>query len=794
MKSGVSGHDASGEDLRFGEFRLDLRQSALFRGDTEVKLRPKAFDALKHFAANPGRLIAKSELLATLWPGMTAVSEDSLAHCIMEVRRALGDSQQSLLKTVTGRGYIFAFPEAAASPVPPPAKERSDWKPYAWAALAVLTLAISYAAWRQWTSSAALALIPIIENLSAQGDYVRAFDLSEQVLAAKPGEPRIQRLLNSYSDDLSVKTDPPGAAVSLHIFGESQERSLGSTPLERVRIPRGSHVLRIRKAGFATWERSITSSVERSLPSNEKPWDLRVEWKLIPESEALPGMVLVPATKHYPMRMLRAAAKLPVSLAAYHIDRREVSNRDFQDFVNSGAFQKASEGKDKSGLPGPRNWNGGKPPDERLDHPVTGVNWREAKAYCQWRGKDLPTLYQWQAAARPRYYTPYGSIYPWGIFQASEVALRANLQSQGTWPAASQPFGMSHVGAMDMAGNVREWLLNEWAPGRAIGGGSWRDDVYQFLVQGSAEETRVADDLGFRCALGEDREGAARIEYAEAPKMPSPPTEKKFQEIAAQYSYEARSTKSEVVRVREGPTWRREEIRFGAANGELTYGYLYLPKNAQPPYQTIQLLGGTGFFLGLPLTESVEGRQTKLEPFISAGRALFVVALQGFQGRPPVGEIARLSSGSQRHRELLRDWLEDLRRGIDYLETRPDIDAKRIVFWNNSTTEVGVMTAALEPRYAAAIYCGAGFEPNSLRLADDINPGIFAPFIRAPKLLLHGKYDEQNPVPTMGRPVYDAMRGDKKWILFDGGHIAPPEVSVPAILPWLDEKLGKVRR
>jgi hypothetical protein len=75
-----------------------------------------------------------------------------------------------------------------------------------------------------------------------------------------------------------------------------------------------------------------------------------------------------------------------------------------------------------------------------------------------------------------------------------------------------------------------------------------------------------------------------------------------------------------------------------------------------------------------------------------------------------------------------------------------------------------------------------------------MNPGVFAPFVRAPKLLLHGKYDEQNPVRTMGRPMFDVMQGDKKWILFDGGHIAPPEVSVPAILPWLDEKLGKVAR
>ncbi len=807
MKSGISG----GEELRFGEFRLDLRQSLLFRGDEEVKLRPKAFDALKLFATNQGRLVTKTEMLEALWPGMTAVSEDSLAHCVMEVRRALGDTKQTLLKTVTGRGYVFLVADTVADTVADRVPEtvaedvaaggasetrsprKWEWQPLAWTGLALGLAGALWAGWTQWDLRQRLALVPEVERLSTNGEYAKAFDLAQRVLSAKPDEPRLQRLINEFSDDLTVRTEPAGAEVSLHVFGEGQERKLGLTPLERVRIPRGDHVLRIRNAGYAPLERSLTSSVERSRPILATPWDLVVDWRLIPEREIAAEMVQVREAKRDTTRALRAIAENTSRIPPFRIDRYEVSNADFAEFVNSGEFRKQSEGKDRSGLPGPRHWSGGKPDEELLKHPVTGVDWREARSYCRWRGKDLPTLYQWQAAARPTYYTPFGTIYPWGLFQASEVARRANLQGRGTWPVGSEAFGMSYVGAYDMAGNVREWLLNEWAPGRAIGGGSWRDDVYQFLMQGSAEETRTADDLGFRCAVGEDKTGAGRIAFAEAPAIPRAPDEGRFREIAARYEYPASDLEGKVVAVKEGPTWRREEVRFRAANGEMTYGYLYLPKNAQPPYQAIELLGGTGYFLGLSLTESVEGRQTKMEPFITAGRALFLVGLQGFKDRAPVGEISRTPMGTQRYRDLLRDWTQDLRRGMDYLASRKDIDPKRVVFWNNSTTDVGLVAAALEKRFAAVVICGAGFEENALRLAEDANPAAFAPWIKAPKLLLHGKYDELNPIDTIGRPVFDTLRGEKKWVVYNGGHVAPAEVAVPVVLPWLDEKLGPVK-
>jgi predicted ATPase/DNA-binding winged helix-turn-helix (wHTH) protein len=91
----------------FGKFTLDLGRGAVLTGDEEIKLRPKVYEALKYLVENPGRLIGKQELIQAVWPD-SFVTDDSLVQCTVELRRALGDREQQLLKTVPRRGYLFA--------------------------------------------------------------------------------------------------------------------------------------------------------------------------------------------------------------------------------------------------------------------------------------------------------------------------------------------------------------------------------------------------------------------------------------------------------------------------------------------------------------------------------------------------------------------------------------------------------------------------------------------------------------------------------------------------------------
>jgi TolB-like protein len=96
-------------DLAFEGFILDLSCGCLRRDEAEIGLRPKSFELLRTLAQNAGRLLGKEELLSAVWPNVT-VTEEALTHCISEVRRALNDQDQKIIKTVPKRGYLFACP------------------------------------------------------------------------------------------------------------------------------------------------------------------------------------------------------------------------------------------------------------------------------------------------------------------------------------------------------------------------------------------------------------------------------------------------------------------------------------------------------------------------------------------------------------------------------------------------------------------------------------------------------------------------------------------------------------
>jgi predicted ATPase/DNA-binding winged helix-turn-helix (wHTH) protein len=93
---------------QFGEFTLDIASECLFKAGAEIKLRPKVYETLKYLVEHPGRLVGKNELMQAVWPD-SFVTDDSLVQCALELRRALNDSSQQLLKTVSRRGYMFTI-------------------------------------------------------------------------------------------------------------------------------------------------------------------------------------------------------------------------------------------------------------------------------------------------------------------------------------------------------------------------------------------------------------------------------------------------------------------------------------------------------------------------------------------------------------------------------------------------------------------------------------------------------------------------------------------------------------
>jgi len=196
-----------------------------------------------------------------------------------------------------------------------------------------------------------------------------------------------------------------------------------------------------------------------------------------------------------------------VYLDEFYIDKFEVTNRQYSLCVNAG----------KCSLPENKDYYNYK---NYENHPVVYVDWEQAKTYCNWAERDLPTEAQWEKAARGT----DKRIYPWGNEEPTE-----NLTNyfytlpQSPMKVGSFPDGKSPYGVMDMAGNVWEWV-NDWYgdnyysetknyvknPQGPIGGESHvsRGGAFQnppWIIRTTTRMQYFLDpdfrDLGFRCAL-----------------------------------------------------------------------------------------------------------------------------------------------------------------------------------------------------------------------------------------------------------------------------------------------------
>jgi ribose/xylose/arabinose/galactoside ABC-type transport system permease subunit/formylglycine-generating enzyme required for sulfatase activity len=194
-----------------------------------------------------------------------------------------------------------------------------------------------------------------------------------------------------------------------------------------------------------------------------------------------------------------------VDLPAFEIDKFEVTNADFAQFVEATGYQTDAEKEERT-----RSWRDAA--EGKDNHPVVFVSWNDAVAYCEWAGKRLPTEAEWEKAARGT----DERVYPWGNEWDACKANAKDTGLRGTAAVGSFGAGASPYGVEDMAGNVWEWTADwyEAYPGssyesdyfgqrfRVLRGGAWFEtaDFVRATVRNANSETAANDDLGFRCA------------------------------------------------------------------------------------------------------------------------------------------------------------------------------------------------------------------------------------------------------------------------------------------------------
>ena len=188
-----------------------------------------------------------------------------------------------------------------------------------------------------------------------------------------------------------------------------------------------------------------------------------------------------------------------VSDYGFYIDKYEVTNRQYAEFVKATGHRvpEVDSPVDKDTW---NTWVGTAAPSGYEHHPVINVSWDDAKAYCEWVGKRLPTDIEWQQACQGT----GGLEYPWG---SSFVEGNTNSEGSGdgfekTSPVGSFPGRDSPYGAMDMSGNVWEWTSTKEVGLGAIFGGSWssRAKNARCGISYGYNPANRSSSVGFRCA------------------------------------------------------------------------------------------------------------------------------------------------------------------------------------------------------------------------------------------------------------------------------------------------------
>ena len=761
-------------------------------------------------------LAGRPPLVAESWPTQVARTLTDPPPAVTSIRPEVPEAvaeavARALAKDPSDRfPSVKEFQEACRIPAVPEIRSRT--RRLIPVLIVLITVGASGAvAWRAVQRSNARAALPEVQRLIAAGMYVDAYQRIVELERWIGGDSLLGAQALEASDLLTVVTGPSGAEVIIQRFdplGESgrEPERLGVTPIRERRLPRANHHVLVDMEGFASVERIASSELDRTTESPEGARSVVLDLQLLPEEESSPEMVPVPGGR-YELTSPAAPRRMSTELDRFFIDRYEVTNRAYAQFVSQGGYHREefwvsvpgdvrARLVDRTGLDGPRDWVNQGFPSERGRHPVAGVTWYEARAFCEWAGKRLPTVFEWEKTARDGRNSRSGVLMPWGYEHSTTASgLRANFNSDGSTPVDAFPFGISPWGAYGMAGNVREWMGNVSGSHRVTAGGSWQGPSYLYPAYANEDPAFTSAGLGFRCARsdGPGDQGAGPIDLEVPAPVYTSVDSATFRTLLEHYRYDPVPPDPRLTGVEEGEAWSRERIWIDGPSGDSILLYLYTPASAAPPFQTLVFVPGSNVFFNQSVPEAMEW---SIGPAIRGGRAVLAVVMDGMveRGFPPGTPIP--APPTVRFRDLMVKHATELRLAMDYAISRPEVDGDRLAYvgvsWG-AGSRLGF--AAVDDRFRAVIFIGGGIDERvkpTLPEADNVN---FAPYVTPPTLLLNGTNDEDHPWLYRALPLWNLLTEPKELILVEGGgHVVPLEDRIPAINDFLDRMLGPVRR
>ena len=648
-------------------------------------------------------------------------------------------------------------------------------------------------------------LLPQVRRSMLSNPYnipLEVFALAQEAREYIEDDPEFRNVWSNIATSPRLTTDPPGADVMVRQVGGADTAwiHLGVTPLDGVELPRCLLQWRITKQGFSTRE-DVMTSMNFFAPDGGSP-SATYEITLDPEGSIPEGMVRVEGDS---------------SLGAYFMDRYEVTNRQYREFVRAGGYANRSYWKeaftesgrriswesairrfvDATGRPGPSTWRGGDYPDDEDDYPVRGVSWYEAAAFADFAGKKLPTVDHWDFASAG------GDQLNTAVFW-KYLLPASNFSDRGARPVGQGGL-FGPYGLWDMAGNVREWCWNASAKGRCLMGGAWNDATYMHMSATQALPGDRSEKNGFRCMAlvpgssppPEAFEPVTTVESYDLRKVKQV-SDDVFRIYRDQYEYDRVPLQATTeFRDSSGEDWVKEKVSFDDLRaGERMSAYVYLPTNTVPPFQAVVYFPGS-WARRLSSSEHLDQHGyfiRILQYFLKSGRAVvYPIPIDMYERILP---DSVWPMGPHQYLDYRVRLTREYRRTIDYLESRPDIDAGKIAYHGMSWGGVWAnLILAVEGRFKAAI-----LEVGGLNLEPNVRPEVrmlyYTPRITMPVLMLNGEYDLLIPLERNVRPMFEMLGTPpehKRLKIYPTDHFIPSDEFVKESLAWLDKYLGPVQ-
>ena len=653
------------------------------------------------------------------------------------------------------------------------------------AALAIL--GVQRAQRSAWVHQTAL---PELRRLAEAAAYDSAFVLATEIERIAPADTTLAAIWPRIARRALIETEPTGVRVYRASTSDTSTwRLLGTTPMDSVRMPVQVGLFRYEKEGYRPYYR---------LGGSRPPIALLTATDA-PDS----GMVRIPGQE---MRAFLVGAdnNPSVALGAFQIDQYEVSNAQYQRFVDAGGYrdqaywdqpvlergrplswnEAMSRFVDRTGRPGPATWEGGTFPAGMADHPVAGVSWYEASAYAKFVGKSLPTIYHWADAA--------------GVYYSKWVVPESNLEGTGT-RAVGMPRAVTIAGVSDMGGNVREWIQNEDDRGqRFILGGGWSDLKYGFVDAYAQPPIDRAPINGIRLAKYADEE--PNLARASAPIVRAfadytkerPVSDAVYAGFLQFYDYDPIALNAVLESADTTATWIVELVSINAAyGGERLPIWIYRPLQSPRPLQSVVFFPGSNAINGGP---SAGYNDANAEWIVRSGRAFVVPIYKSTHER---SDSLRSDYADQSifYRDHVTMWVKDYRRTLDYLSSRAEFDSTKFAYMGFSWGGLhGGMVPAIEPRIKASVLYVAGLMMERARPEADVFN--FLPRVKSPVLMLNGRNDFFFPLETSQVPFFRLLgtpAADKQQLIYEGGHDVPRTELIKESLGWFDKYLGTAR-